>query len=86
MIVNRSAGLAGLVRSKMNKDGSYSFNYRTGGAGGGAVREEVGRPGRGGSVTQEGSWSYTGRDGRLYTLSFVGRHSSIALPALPGGS
>eukprot|EP00092_Neocalanus_flemingeri_P013496 GFUD01014555.1.p1 GENE.GFUD01014555.1~~GFUD01014555.1.p1 ORF type:complete len:248 (-),score=74.48 GFUD01014555.1:131-874(-) len=56
--------------SKIQRDGSYAFNYETTD---GQRRQESGQPSSSsaGSIVQTGSWSYTGSDGKLYEVQFI---------------
>jgi len=62
---------AALVHNiKMQRDGSYAFNYETND---GQRRQEKGEPSSSsaGSIVQTGGWSYTGTDGKLYEVQFI---------------
>jgi len=64
----RTRGEALVYNNKMNKDGSYAFNYETSD---GQKRQEEGKESSSGGYSQTGGWEYVGADGKIYSVTFV---------------
>jgi len=59
---------ATVYNNKINKDGSYAFNYKTSD---GQSRNEQGQVGENGGYVQTGGWEYIGADGQTYSVTFI---------------
>jgi len=57
-----------VYNNKLNRDGSYAFNYKTSD---GQSRNEQGQVGQNGGYVQTGGWEYIGADGQTYSVTFV---------------